>query len=758
MNNPVLLSGAVYELRSPRGRQGTISGYFETAAALYAASEAYDGKVPGLYVTLNPVNRALLARAKNRLNAAAKSTTSDADIVRRMWLLLDCDAVRPADISSTDAEHQAALDRAIHIADWLTAQGWPQPVRADSGNGAHLLYRIDLPNDAAARDLVKAILEVVALRFNDAVVTIDTSVSNAARITKLYGTLVCKGDSTEDRPHRRSTILSTPDVVAAVSLEQLQGLAALRPADPKPTYQPVTGTRFDLQEFMRRHSLTVAREKSWNGATVYELEHCPFNPEHTRDSSIIQFPTGGLSFQCFHNSCQGLHWKELRDHLEPDRPRRVSPYSHEPTAAPPAVEFQLVSANTVSMKPVKWTIQGRVPLGMLTVLAGRGGVGKSTVGCEWSAQITNGKAAGALAGHPSPVIISSTEDTESETLIPRLTAATADLAKIHFLRLQRGGIDGSLTIPNDIEILRQAVQQTMAKLIIIDPLMAHLDATLNGWNDQEIRRALTPLARLAEDCTVSVLVLAHLNKDSKKDAIDRIGGSVGISNTARSVLFAGADPDDPEGLVKMLAHPKCNVGPSAPTLRYRMEPIRLASGTDAIETTHIIWEGEAPGVTADDLMSKAEPLSQEAREQAVTWLAKILPVGARRQQTEIEAEATRTGVTVWALKKAKVLLNVKSRKTGFNPAVWWWSRDPAPYISAELSPSDKNTPKSLKNAKGSEGESPLPFDASSASEGERKIAHNFFDAPSHISITYKTLSPEGESQGSYREEVDLRAD
>lgn len=163
-------------------------------------------------------------------------------------------------------------------------------------------------------------------------------------------------------------------------------------------------------------------------------------------------------------------------------------------------------------------------------------------------------------------------------------------------------------------------------------------------------------------------------------------------------------------------------------------------------------------MTADDLMSKTEPLSQEARDQAVTWLAQTLPLGARRQQTDIEAEATRHGVTSWALKKAKVMLNVKSKKTGFNPAVWWWSRDPVPYISAELSPSSQNPPKSLKNAKGSEGESPRPFDASSALEGERKTSSNFFDAPSHISITYKTLSPEGESQGSYREEVDLRAD
>jgi RecA-family ATPase len=142
--------------------------------------------------------------------------------------------------------------------------------------------------------------------------------------------------------------------------------------------------------------------------------------------------------------------------------------------------FTLTTAATVTIKPVKYVIQGRVPLAMLTVLAGRGGLGKSTLGVDWVAQVTIGKAAGALAGTPSHVIISSTEDTEAETIVPRLMAAHADMGKAHFIHLHRGGVDGSLTIPDDIDILRAAIQQTHAKMVIIDPLMSHLSATLNG--------------------------------------------------------------------------------------------------------------------------------------------------------------------------------------------------------------------------------------------------------------------------------------
>ena len=390
MDNPLLLPDHVYELRAPKTRQGTVSGYFDNADLLYNAVAELDGKVPGLYMTLNPVNPALLARAKNRLQTHAKSTTSDVDILRRCWILIDCDAVRPADISSSDPEHQAALDRIQTIQVWLTKQGWPDPVVADSGNGGHLLYRIDLPNDSDSLALVKAVLEVLAFKFSDGAVVVDTSVGNAARITKLYGTKTGKGDSTEDRPHRRSQILHTPDEIHTVSLSLLTALAQHRPVDQKPVYPPVNGVRFDLQSFMSRHHLTVVREKPWgNGATVYELESCPFNPEHERSASIVQFPSGAVSFQCFHNSCHTYRWQELRNLLEPDRRPHGASSSSSLSPEPGHADYTLTTADTVTMKPVKWVIQGRMPLGMLTVVAGRGAMAKSTLAAAWAAQVTD---------------------------------------------------------------------------------------------------------------------------------------------------------------------------------------------------------------------------------------------------------------------------------------------------------------------------------------------------------------------------------
>lgn len=194
--------GSVYELRIPKTRRGTVSGYYNNLDRLAEDAARWSGQAAGVYLTLNPVSPALLARSSHRLTEYATHTTSDADVTKRLWLPIDLDAVRPAGISSTDEEHDAALKRAQLIAAWLTERGWPTPIVGDSGNGAHLLYRVDLPNDNAARALIEGCLKALALWFDDEHVKVDCTTFNAARIWKVYGTFAAKGDNLPERPHR----------------------------------------------------------------------------------------------------------------------------------------------------------------------------------------------------------------------------------------------------------------------------------------------------------------------------------------------------------------------------------------------------------------------------------------------------------------------------------------------------------------------------------------------------------------------------
>ena len=117
--------------------------------------------------------------------------------------------MRPAGISSSDGEHAAAVQRARTIADDMAGE-WERPILADSGNGAHLLYRIDLPNDQEALAFVTHALAELDRRYSDDVVKVDVTSANAARIWKAYGTVARKGDSIPGRPHRLSRILEVP--------------------------------------------------------------------------------------------------------------------------------------------------------------------------------------------------------------------------------------------------------------------------------------------------------------------------------------------------------------------------------------------------------------------------------------------------------------------------------------------------------------------------------------------------------------------
>lgn len=208
--------GQVVELRilhaQPRGQRipVTVSGYFNDYKALADKARGYYDCARGVYITLNPINPALLARAANRLQVVGKDDplTTDADVTRRRWLPIDLDPVRPRGISSTAKEHERAIARAFQVRDALRDEGWPDSIVGDSGNGGHLLYRVDLPVHDG--DLVKRCIQKLALRFDDTTLKIDQAVFNPARIWKLYGTISRKGDNLPERPHRLAHILEAP--------------------------------------------------------------------------------------------------------------------------------------------------------------------------------------------------------------------------------------------------------------------------------------------------------------------------------------------------------------------------------------------------------------------------------------------------------------------------------------------------------------------------------------------------------------------
>lgn len=315
----------------------TESGYFTDFRKLVeAAAKIREAK--GVYITLNSVEPALLARADNRLRAlrGGDHATSDHEVARRCWLLVDIDPVRPSGISATRQERRGGVRVAGRIRRLLHQQGLAEPVVIDSGNGVHLLYPIDLPPED--QGLVKNVLEALAFRFDTAEARVDTSVHNPARIVKLPGTLAMKGDSAEERPHRRSRVLVAPPRDRVVTEDQLRKIAAWLP-EPPPTTASTRPDRnghgpFDLESFIRQH-LDVDGPTPWQGGQRWVFPVCPFNSEHRdRSAYLLQFPSGAIAAGCHHNGCQGRSWKDLRALYEPNSGAFVSSVSAPPGVSP----------------------------------------------------------------------------------------------------------------------------------------------------------------------------------------------------------------------------------------------------------------------------------------------------------------------------------------------------------------------------------------------------------------------------------------
>lgn len=315
-------SGSCFEIRILQGRDlhvngsqdlgtRTYFGYFDDpkiAANAVAAAVSGSASYGGIYFTLNPVGPGRDAKVKNAIRAAKKgSATGDADIQRRIWLLIDFDPIRSPGISSSSAEHDAALSRAHSVSASLLSEGWPEPVVCDSGNGGHLDYAINLPADDAG--LVQRVLEKLAERFDTPMVKIDQTVYNPARICKLYGTLACKGENTSERPHRLSAILSVPAQLIPIDRDFLEAFAGGEVPLP-----PFGDLFFDIDAWLLKQNVPVGPPEPWGTkGRRWPVSVCPFNPAHDRGEAVLlQLPSGAVSFKCHHDSCRGNKWREFR--------------------------------------------------------------------------------------------------------------------------------------------------------------------------------------------------------------------------------------------------------------------------------------------------------------------------------------------------------------------------------------------------------------------------------------------------------------
>lgn len=311
------------------GSNKTGSGYFTDAKTLIEAIKPYTD-LYNCYFTLNSINPACYGREqKDKIVLRPKNTTQDNEIICRNYVLIDLDPKRPSGICSTKEESMKAYEKGKEVTKFLMDNGFYEPLVVFSSSGIHLYLKCALLNNEENTKLVKRFLNAISMLFSDDDVDCDTSVYNAARISRLIGSYSCKGANNDaTRPQRKCRFLSIPDEIKVNEKEYFVKIANMYPEEEQPSRENnYSVERFDLEAFLQKHNIEVTKVEQVAGGKKYVLKHCIFNHSHAgKDAVIFQRDSGQIAYHCFHSSCQQYSWRDVRLTFEPDFHTRKSTY------------------------------------------------------------------------------------------------------------------------------------------------------------------------------------------------------------------------------------------------------------------------------------------------------------------------------------------------------------------------------------------------------------------------------------------------
>lgn len=682
----LVASDSMHELRSlPSGRCALIRGDDLDGAVEVAVGLADER---GLYYTLNP------------LQWAPKKAATNADVLARRWFLVDVDPVKgDPDNSSTDEEKGHARAVAQSVLDDLLRRGWPAPLLIDSGNGFHLVYRVDAPNDTDSRKLFSSALKAIAKAHDTPEATVDVKVHNAARISKLPGTWARKGTHSDERPHRPCRLLNVPSAIEAVPVPLIRALIESEspPAATPPAESPwiVRATDGGQGAYVR-------------AAVDAELARVALSPVGDRNNSlnVAAFALGTLLSAgaldrdeiadrlAFAATRAGLPEAEARTTIQsgldagsasprklPERDAR--PRGNVSAVADPARPEVITDADVITVclddvipVPIDWLMPKQIPLGKLTLLAGLAKQGKSFLTMDLAARVSTGsEVPGRGDGQCFPigsVVLLSAEDDLDDTIKPRLIAAGADCSKIHALTTIRFA-DGSFG-PFDLSYVphleRAVIRQGDTKLVIIDPITQYVGGRVDDHKVTQLRALLGPLRDLAARLHVAILIVTHFKKGAGTNALHQVIGSSAYTALARANWILTRDPDDPKR--RLFLDAGTNIAEDPPGLAFRIIDGRLE------------WEALPISLTANDALQHEQENQQADRrkesptkvEAAITWLATLFETTLRIPSEDVVRQGDAKGFSRDTLFKAKKEMPwIKAEKSRDHNGAWVWYRD-----------------------------------------------------------------------------------
>jgi putative DNA primase/helicase len=335
-----------------------------------------------------------------------------------------------------------------------------------------------------------------------------------------------------------------------------------------------------------------------------------------------------------------------------------------------------------------------IALGKVHVLAGEGGMGKTTLLHDWAARTTTGDRwpDGALGMSPGGVIILASEDDVFDTIAPRLIAAGADMSRVFVIRSVRDGNKRrGFNLQADLERLAAEIDRRGGIwLVIFDPISSYL-GKLDSHNNSDVRSVLDPLAEFAARKRVAIVCNNHFSK-GYGNANSRIIGSVAFVNQARAAFIVTPDAEDD---TRMLLIPsKMNIAPMRSGLAYRIEGCEIEHEGVRIPTSRIMYESAPISITANQALAALDgnAVSKPAEAEVEAFLRDVLGRGPI-DVSEVEIMARAAGLLGEnqrlaqnkAFQRARKVLGVISNREGFGKGARYVLTLPASPCASENS-------------------------------------------------------------------------
>jgi hypothetical protein len=348
------------------------------------------------------------------------------------------------------------------------------------------------------------------------------------------------------------------------------------------------------------------------------------------------------------------------------------------SAPKPSFEPFFVPLEQVVSREPRWLWPNLIPAGKLTVLDGDPSAGKSILAVDLAARVSkDGLMPDGSTGLEGEVILVTNEPI-ADAVLPRLKTAGANIQRIKVLPVVRDGERKlPLLLPRDLPVLRTLLDGGRVKLLVIDPFLSFLGG--------DVTQTLRQLGDLADETGCAILLVRHLARGKVKEPLYRGAGPMAIIAAARSALLLARHPDDPE--CRVLVPYKNSLGKLAQGRTFTIEepsrareqaveqPLTDVRGPDApgVHGANVVW-GEVCPLTAPQLLAPREAADPGELKEATHLLEEMLASGPV-EVVQARQEASKLGITDWALRKAKEVLGLRSMRQGFGPfGIWHWLR------------------------------------------------------------------------------------